>query len=48
MDKKVICSSQSRKNCNQLFSSNNKFNLQIQGDGNLVVYNNKNHPFMGI
>ncbi len=44
MDKKVICSSQSRKNCNQLFSSNNKFNSIMQDDGNLVVYNQKNQP----
>ncbi len=44
MDKKIICNSQIQENCNQLFSTNNKFNLQMQEDGNLVVYNDKNQP----
>jgi hypothetical protein len=39
---KIICSSFENVNCNKLISQNNKFNLIMQEDGNLVIYNNRN------
>jgi hypothetical protein len=41
---KIICSSFENVNCNKLISHNNKFNLIMQEDGNLVIYKINHRP----